>query len=101
MDPESIILKCRKVAEKLVIVIYNENINSTTRISLHKRIEQLSKDKIFDSKIVGYINSIKAFGNISAHPNVDNPVEFTREDAVMVSTTLIRLIEELESRDLL
>ncbi len=101
LDPESIIFKCRKVAEKLVIKIYNEQIGSNERIPFYKRIEQLSKEKIIDSKIVSYINSVKAFGNISAHPNVDNPVEFTREDAVMVSNTLIRLIEELDERDLL
>lgn len=101
LDPESVIFKCRKVAEKLVIKVYNEKINSDDRITLHKRMERLSKDKIFDSKIVGYINSIKAFGNISAHPNIENPVEFTREDAVMVSNTLIRLIEELDNRNLL
>ncbi len=101
LDPESIIFKCRKVAEKLVIKIYNEQIGSNERIPFYKRIEQLSKEKIIDSKIVSYINSVKAFGNISAHPNVDNPVEFSREDAVMVSNTLIRLIEELDERDLL
>lgn len=100
LDPESVIFKCRKVAEKLVITIYNENVHVDKKLTLHKRVEQLSKNKIFDSKIVSYINSIKAFGNISAHPNVENPVEFTREDAVMVSNTLIRLIEELEDRDL-
>ena len=100
LDPESVIFKCRKVAEKLVITIYNENVQVDKKLTLHKRVEQLSKNKIFDSKIVSYINSIKAFGNISAHPNVENPIEFSREDAVMVSNTLIRLIEELEERNL-
>ncbi len=101
LDPESVIFKCRKVAEKLVIQIYNKNIHDDNRIPLYKRIEKLSKEKLIDSKIVSYINSIKAFGNLSAHPNVENPIEFTREDAVMVSNTLILLIEELENRNLL
>ncbi len=101
LDPESVILKCRKVSEKLIIQIYNKHIKMDDRIPFYKRIEQLSKEKLIDSKIVGYVNTIKAFGNISAHPNVHNPIEFTREDAIMVSNALILLIEELESNNLL
>lgn len=101
LDPESVILKCRKVSEKLIIQIYNKHIRMDDRIPFYKRIEQLSKEKLIDSKIVSYINTIKAFGNISAHPNVHNPIEFTREDAIMVSNALILLIDELESNNLL
>ncbi len=101
LDPESIIFKCRKVAEKLVIQIYQKNIDYNDRIPFYKRIEALSKDGLIDSKIVGYINTIKAFGNLSAHPNVDSPIEFSKEDALMISNALVLLIEELEIRNLL
>ena len=101
LDPESVIFKCRKVAEKLVIQMYQKNIDKNDRIAFYKRIEALSKAGLIDSKIVGYINTIKAFGNLSAHPNIDNPIEFSKEDALMVSSTLVLLIEELEARNLL
>ena len=101
LDPESVIFKCRKVAEKLVIQIYNKTFNTEERMPLYRKIERLSKKGTIDSKIVIQINTIKAFGNLSAHPNVKKPIEFTREDALMVSSTLILLIEELGNSDLL
>lgn len=95
LDPESIIFKCRKVTEKLITVLYIKNVGNSDFKSLDVMIKELKNKKILNKKALSYANTIKAFGNISAHPDIENPFEFTQEDAMIISNGLILLIEEL------
>ena len=95
LDPESIIFKCRKVTEKLVTILYN-NIQKDESITLYLMTKELVKRKMLSKKAVSLINTIKAFGNISAHPDIYNPTVFTKEDSLMITNALILLIEELD-----
>lgn len=95
LDPESIIFKCRKVLEKIISEIYAKNIGDIDFKSLDVMIKELQINKLLNKKALSYANTIKAFGNISAHPDFKNPFEFTQNDAKIISNALILLIEEL------
>lgn len=101
LDPESIIFKCRKVTEKIITVLYLKNIGSSDFKSLDTMIKDLKYKKVLNKKSLSYANTIKAFGNISAHPDIDNPFIFTQEDAKIISNALILLIEELNNNNFL
>lgn len=95
LDPESIIFKCRKVTEKIVTKLYIQHIGNSAFKSLDSIIKELRNKKVLNKKALSYANTIKAFGNISAHPDIEKPFEFTNEDAKVISNALILLIEEL------
>lgn len=95
LDPESIIFKCRKVTEKIVTKLYIKHIGSSEFKNLDAMIKELRNRKVLNKKALSYANTIKAFGNISAHPDIEKPFEFTNEDAKVISNALILLIEEL------
>lgn len=95
LDPESIIFKCRKVLEKLISEIYIKNIGNTEYKTLDVMIKELQSKKLLNKKASSYAYTIKAFGNISAHPDFRNPFEFTQNDAKIISNALILFIEEL------
>ena len=95
LDPESIIFKCRKVLEKIISEIYTKNVGDIDFKSLDVMIKELQINKLLNKKALSYANTIKAFGNISAHPDLKNPFEFTQNDAKIISNALILLIEEL------
>jgi len=95
LDPESIIFKCRKVLEKLISQLYLSKFNNRDLRNLNDMIFVLKKEEILNQKSASYANTIRAFGNISAHPSLQNPVEFTKEDAKIISNALILFIDEL------
>lgn len=95
LDPESIIFKCRKVLEKIISQIYSENTGNTELKNLDTMIRELKNKNLLNKKASSYANTIKAFGNISAHPDFNNPFEFTQSDAKIISNALILFIEEL------
>jgi len=95
LDPESIIFKCRKVTEKIVISLYLTNIGNNNFKNLDSMIKELKNKNFLNKKASSYANTIKAFGNISAHPNFNDPIEFTKDDAKIISNALILFIEEL------
>jgi hypothetical protein len=95
LDPESVIIKCRKVTEKIITELYNKNIGEDYHKNLNDKIAELSRKKIIPKKTVSYANTIRAFGNISAHIDVNHPVSFSKEDAKIISNALILLIESM------
>lgn len=95
LDPESIIFKCRKVLEKIITEIYFKNIGNIEFKNLDTMIKELQYKNLFNKKASSYANTIKAFGNISAHPDFRNPFEFTQSDAKIISNALILFIEEV------
>lgn len=95
LDPESIIFKCRKVLEKIISEIYSDKIGNTEFKNLDTMIKELKNKNLLNKKASSYANTIKAFGNISAHPDFKNPFEFTQNDAKIISNALILFIEEL------
>jgi hypothetical protein len=95
LDPESIIFKCRKVAEKIIILLYEKYIGSSKYKNLDTMIKDLKYSKILNTKAFTYANTIKAFGNISAHPDIEKPSIFSQKDAKIISNALVLFIEEI------
>ncbi|MDQ7060894.1 MAG: DUF4145 domain-containing protein [Sulfurimonas sp.] len=98
LDPESIIFKCRKVTEKLITQVYNKNIGSSKFLTLDKKIKALQNKNILTKKAISYAYTIKAFGNIAAHAEEDKQIEFSKNDALMLSNALILFIEAIDSK---
>lgn len=101
LDPESIIFKSRKVTEKLLSHVYLNHFNQNDFSTLDVKIKKLYKDGAITKKAQNYAFTIKAFGNISAHMDIENPVVFVKSDALIVSNALLLLIDELISLNLI
>ena len=50
---------------------------------------------------VEIVNTIRVIGNLAAHPEGEAVVEFSNEDALVICSTLIRLIQELIANELI
>ncbi|WP_108063050.1 DUF4145 domain-containing protein [Poseidonibacter lekithochrous] len=98
LDPETIIYKSRKVLEKILAQIYEQEFNTEFHPNLAKMIEELRKKKILSQKTYNYAITIKAFGNIAAHPDYENLCEFTKNDGRVISNALILFIDEIKLR---
>lgn len=98
-DINYILFSSRVVLEKIMLHICTfQNIQTGT---LNEMIIILYKKRIFNTQINSYSHTIKAFGNRVAHPNIKNPIRYDTKDALLVLSTLVTLLQELESKNLL
>lgn len=94
-----ILFSSRVILEKVLLKICkNYNITEET---LSEMINTLYKKRVLDPQTNGYAHTIKAFGNRVAHPNLNNPISFNTKDVLLVLSTLVTLLNILESKNLL
>lgn len=100
LDPEVIIYKSRKVLERTVSLVYKKQFEKVRCPNLAKMLEELKTEKVFSKKMYSYADTIRAFGNIAAHPDFENKCMFERNDATMIATALVLFIEEVQNQKL-
>ena len=61
----------------------------------------LYKKRVLNHNIHNYAHIIKAFGNKVAHPNIRIPEQFDSKDATLVLGSLLQLLKEFQSNNLL
>lgn len=83
----------------MTLQTYTKNIGNAKFKTLDAMIKELRNKKILNKKALSYANTIKAFGNISAHPDFNNPFEFTQKDAKIISNALVLFIEEVQTQN--
>jgi hypothetical protein len=101
IDPVGLIAKTRKISEHLIKRIANnklENFNPNWRFS--DLIKRLYDSKVINNKIRSYLETIRIFGNIAAHSDLEDPVEFSHEDSIVISNALLIFIQECLNNNL-
>jgi hypothetical protein len=101
IDPEGVVAKVRKISEHLSKKIAKnklENFNHRWRFS--ELIKRLFDSKVINNKIRSYLETIRIFGNIAAHSDLEDPVEFSHEDSIVISNALLMFIQECLNNNL-
>jgi hypothetical protein len=102
IDPDALITKTRKIAEHTIKKIAQEKLsNFNSRWTLADLIKRLYDENIIDNKIRSYVDTIRLFGNMAAHTDIEEPVIFNIEDAVVVSNALILFLSECVKKRLI
>lgn len=101
VDPESAMIKIRKVAEKISKrICVSENLPSQiTNFDDLCRI--IANNQILSKKAVRYLNDIRIKGNISAHSHDRNDEKFTDNDVMVVINALFAVVEEARDKKLM
>jgi hypothetical protein len=95
IDPEGLIVKTRKIAEDLTKKIARDKLeNFNSRWSFSDLIKKLFAQKIINNKTRSYLETIRLFGNIAAHSDIDDPANFSNEDSIVISNALLIFIKE-------
>lgn len=100
-DVNYILFSSRVVLEKLLLklcLLKNIEIEGDKLTNL---IYILKKEGILDQQTNGFAHTIKAFGNNVAHPARVNNIKFESRDAMLVLSTLVTLLNVLDSQHLL
>jgi hypothetical protein len=102
IDPDALIAKTRKIAEHTIKKIAQEKLsNYNSRWALADLIKRLYDENVIDNKIRSYVDTIRLFGNMAAHTDIEEPVIFNIEDAVVVSNALILFLSECVKKRLI
>jgi hypothetical protein len=101
-DPETLVIKIRKIAESLVKRISRNKIkNYSPNSSFSSSIFELHKYKIIDNKMNGFINTVRIFGNMAAHSNPDGNTNFNEKDAFSIANAFISFVSDCVDKNLI
>lgn len=96
-DPESLIVKSRRIAEYTAKSIAKRCSSRTySSKSFFEIVKGLENERIINKKIRSYFDTIRQFGNIAAHSDVEEFIPFSIEDGIVVANSLILLLEECQ-----
>jgi len=102
IDPDALITKTRKIAEHTIKKIAQEKLsNFNSRWALADLVKRLYDENVIDNKIRSYVDTIRLFGNMAAHTDIEEPVIFNIEDAIVVSNALILFLSECVKKRLI
>lgn len=101
-DPETLIIKIRKIAESLVKRISQDKIKQNiSNFTFSSLIFELHKNKIIDDKMSGFINTVRILGNMAAHSNSDGNTLFNEKDAFSVANAFISFVSDCVDKKLI
>jgi hypothetical protein len=94
-----LIFSARLILERLFLELYSEN--NSEEATLNTMIYKLNKSKTITTSMLNYAHIIKAFGNKAAHPNIKDPIIFTKQDVKLVLSNLLQLLKEIDKHNLM
>ena len=98
-DLDTIGTKFRKVTEKIIFKVYEEQIGKRPlRMSLSTAVYQLHEKGILSDTAKNYISIVRVYGNISSHYS-DSTI--CREEAIAIASSLLNVIDEVYEKNLL
>ena len=101
VDPESAMLKIRKVTEKISQrICENKNLPSK-KTKFDELCFTIADNQLLSKKSVNYLHSIRKMGNVSAHPQDSDDEKITDTDVMIVTNALIAIVEEAHDRKLI
>ncbi len=98
-DAVYVIITARMVIEKIILKLYSKYFND--QATLNDMMMALYRKRILNPSMNNYAHTIKAFGNRAIHPNVNSSIVFETKEAVLVISSLLQFIQELDSANLL
>jgi len=98
-ESKYILIAIRVVLERLLQEIDNQR--TSDEITLNSLIYQLHKSKKITNSMLNYAHIIKAFGNKAVHPNIKKPVNFTKQEVLMVLSVLLLFLKECEEKKIM
>ena len=101
-DPETLIIKIRKIAESFVKRITENKLEvNTSNLTFASSIFELHKHKIIDNKMNGFINTVRIIGNMAAHSNLEYNTIFNEKDAFSVANAFISFVSDCIDKKLI
>lgn len=98
-DLDTIGTKFRKIAEKIIFKVYEEQIGEKPlRMSLSTAVYKLHKKGILSDTAKNYISIVRVYGNISSHYS-DSVI--CKEEAIAIASSLLNVIDEIYEKNLL
>lgn len=98
-DLDTIGTKFRKIAEKIIFRVYEEQIgNIPLRMSLATAVYELHQKGILSDTARNYISIVRVYGNISSHYS-DSVI--CKEEAIAIASSLLNVIDEIYEKNLL
>ena len=102
IDPETLVIKIRKIAESLVKRIYAKKIKEgNPNLNFASTIFELHKQNIIDNKMNGFINTVRILGNYAAHSNSETGLVFNEKDAYAISNAFISFVADCVEKKIL
>ncbi len=98
-DAVYVIITARMVIEKIILKLYSRYFDD--QATLNDMMMALYRKRILNPSMNNYAHTIKAFGNRAIHPNVNSSIVFETKEAVLVISSLLQFIQELDSANLL
>ena len=98
-DANYTIINARVVIEKIILKLYSKHFDDEA--TLNSMMMALYKKRILNPSMNNYAHTIKAFGNKALHPNINAPIVFESKEALFIIGSLLELIKELDSANLL
>lgn len=101
VDPESAMIKIRKVTEKISQrICENKNLPSK-RTKFDDLCFAIADNQLLSKKSVNYLHSIRKMGNVSAHPQDTEDEKITDTDVMIITNALFAIVEEAHDRKLI
>ena len=98
-DLDTIGTKFRKVTEKIIFRVYEEQIGRRPlRMSLSTAVYELHEKGILSDTAKNYISIVRVYGNISSHYS-DSKI--CKEEAIAIASSLLNVIDEIYEKNLL
>lgn len=98
-DLDTVGTKFRKVAEKIIFKVYEEQIGlRPLKISLSTAVYELHERGILSDTAKNYISIVRVYGNISSHYS-DSVI--CKEEAIAIASSLLNVIDEIYEKNLL
>ena len=98
-DLDTIGTKFRKVAEKIIFKVYEDQIGKKTlKMSLATAVYELHEKGILSDTAKNYISIVRVYGNISSHYS---DTKICKEEAIAIASSLLNVIDEIYEKNLL
>lgn len=101
IDPRAAIIKARYLGETIAKKICHHIGLSTKRLNFDKIGKLISDKKLLSKKGIGYLNTIRIIGNLAAHAEEEDKLEFKEEDALITGQAIIEILEETFTKNLI
>jgi len=101
LDPQSAIVKIRRVAEKITQRICKKQNVPFENKSFNDLCFLISEKQILSKKGMNYLHSIRKMGNVFAHPTDTIDEKLSEADVMIIVQALFAIVEECLDEDLI
>ena len=101
VDPRAAVMKARYIAEKISKRICRKAKIPTRNMTFEQICRLIANRNLLSKKGIGYLNTVRIIGNLAAHAEQEEKIQFKEEDALIVGQAIIEILNEVLNRDLI